>query len=88
MEAKIGRLLLKSEVVLHVDGVRTNNEPANLHLFRVNSEHLKAELTGSTPEWTEDGKARIAEGIRLAAAIHRKSKSDDDLRILSKFHRT
>lgn len=61
MEAKLGRYLERSEVVHHRDGDPTNNHPDNLEVFRTNAEHLKHELTGRCPQWTEDGKRRIRE---------------------------
>src|ERR1035438_2257527 len=82
MEKKLGRYLTRAEVVHHVDGNRQNNSEENLMVFQMNRDHLKHELTGRVPKWTPDGKARIAAGVRRAAAIHRKLKSDDDLRIL------
>lgn len=63
MEQHIGRRLLPAEVVHHKDGDRQNNAIENLRLFRRNAEHLKHELTGRVPKWTEDGKRRIAEGV-------------------------
>lgn len=68
MEKMIGRHLLPSEVVHHRDGNKQNNEPSNLELFARNSDHLKAELTGRVPRWTEDGKRRIREGVERSRA--------------------
>ncbi len=39
MERKIGRKLLKGEVVHHIDHQPWNNHPDNLHLFNSKSEH-------------------------------------------------
>lgn len=64
MERMIGRRLLRGEVVHHKDGNKLNNAPENLQLFAKNSDHLKAELTGRVPKWTEDGKRRIREAHR------------------------
>lgn len=83
MEAKLGRYLDRSEVVHHIDGDSQNNHPDNLQHFRTNADHLSHELKGRIPRWTEGGIARIEAGVRKAAAIHRRIKSDDDLRILS-----
>ena len=55
MEEKLGRFLLKSEVVHHIDGNSQNNDPSNLIVFQTNAEHLKAELTGKCPNWTPEG---------------------------------
>jgi hypothetical protein len=88
MERLIGRYLRRTEVVHHIDGNPLNNAPNNLELFESNASHLKNELTGKTPKWTESGKRKIEEGIRKAAATHRKIKSDDDLLLLSSDHPT
>lgn len=74
MHQKIGRALLKTEVVHHVDGDVANNDPANLEVFASNGDHLRETRAGKCPNWTEDGKRRIAEGVRRAAALNRKSQ--------------
>ena len=66
MENKLGRYLDRSEVVHHIDGNATNNSESNLMLFGSNAEHLKHELTGKTPEWTEAGKILIQEALEKA----------------------
>lgn len=45
MESMMGRLLLPSEVVDHIDGDPSNNSPSNLRLFASNAEHLRATLS-------------------------------------------
>lgn len=70
-ERALGRHLSPEEVVDHIDGVRANNDPSNLRVFPRNSEHLAATLKGRVPQWTEDGKRRIREGIRLSAIRRR-----------------
>lgn len=67
MEAKLGRPLLATEVVHHIDGNKQNNHPDNLMLFDKNSQHLRYELSGRRPRWTEGGKQQIAEGVRRGA---------------------
>ena len=64
MEEKLGRHLLPSEVVHHIDGNHANNRLSNLVLFGKNSDHLRHELTGRIPQWSEDGKRRIKEGSK------------------------
>lgn len=72
MEQKLGRPLLPTEVVHHIDNDPANNDPANLQLFRSNGEHLAETLAGKCPQWTESGKARISAGIAAAAEINRR----------------
>lgn len=64
MERVLGRYLTESEVVHHKDGDKANNHPSNLELFSKNSDHLRHELTGRIPAWTEEGKRRILEAVR------------------------
>lgn len=64
MEAKLGRYLLPTEAVDHIDGDTGNNDPDNLRVFDSNAEHLKATLTGRVPQWTPEGRERILEGVR------------------------
>lgn len=45
MEAKLGRFLDPVEVVDHIDGNPSNNDPENLRLFATNAEHLRATLS-------------------------------------------
>lgn len=68
MEKKLGRLLLRSEVVHHIDGDTANNSPENLMVFGENKSHLKHELTGRVPNWTHGGK----QSLLVAAEKKRK----------------
>jgi hypothetical protein len=54
-ETTLGRLLLPSERVDHVDGLTLHNHPDNLRVFASNAEHLRATLTGKVPQWSEAG---------------------------------
>lgn len=86
IEQTLGRFLRRTEVVHHRDGDPQNNAPQNLEAFSTNADHLRHELQGRVPNWTPDGQERIRQGVRKAAAIHRKTKTDDDLRLLSTAH--
>ena len=59
MHDKLGRALVAGEVVDHIDGDVTNNDPSNLRVFASNAEHLAATLKGRVPNWTPEGKARM-----------------------------
>ncbi len=74
MANEIGRPLLPDEAVHHIDGNPENNDLSNLQLFETNSAHLKHELAGRVPNWTEEGLERIQDGV-LKAANQRRSKS-------------
>jgi hypothetical protein len=43
MEQKLGRYLLPTEDVDHLNGVKTDNRPENLQLMSSRSEHVKLE---------------------------------------------
>ena len=60
MEQKLGRYLLPTEVVDHIDGDTRNNAPENLRVFQSNADHLAETLKGRRPEWSEDGLKRLA----------------------------
>lgn len=84
MEKILGRFLLASEVVHHKDGNKANNDPGNLQVFSENAEHLRHELTGRTPKYSQDGLRRMRENAqrvnrRRASASRQASKSDAGL---------
>ncbi len=66
LESILGRYLRPGEVVDHIDGDTSNNEPSNLRLFASNAEHLRATLTGKRPNWSPEGRERTLEGRRRA----------------------
>lgn len=76
MEQVLQRYLSPSEVVHHIDRNRTNNAPENLMVFANNGAHLRHELAGHTPQWSEAGLARIRIGVEKAATIRRRSRRD------------
>lgn len=63
MAQKLGRPLLRTEVVDHINSVTSDNRPENLRLFASNGEHLSVTLTGQ--------KSRASRG--LPPATHQKS---------------
>ena len=70
MEKVMGRPLRPTEVVHHIDDDPSNNSPSNLRLYESNSKHLAKTLKGKCPQWSEEGKARIAEAARKDRVAH------------------
>ncbi len=64
MAEEIGRPLTDEEVVHHINGIRDDNRLENLQLFESNAEHLAETLAGQIPNWSEEGKKRMAEGVQ------------------------
>lgn len=93
MEQKLGRRLLPSEVVHHLDGVKSNNAPENLGLFDSNAEHLAETLRGKCPGWSEEGFQRMRRNgvalaekqaaIRQALAAYARQHSESPSRFLA-----
>ncbi|MCH8863731.1 MAG: HNH endonuclease [Proteobacteria bacterium] len=79
MEKMLGRFLDPKEVVHHLNRDRLDNRPENLAVFQNNGEHLRHELVGKRPKWSEAGLRRILEGLErgrkktLEAAAIRKA---------------
>lgn len=85
MESKIGRFLLPSEIVDHIDGLRLHNDPDNLRLFSSNAEHLTSTLTGARKNWSAQGlsalkiKASQPSGLLPVNMTQRAIRSGDYL---------
>lgn len=58
-EKKIGRYLLSTEVVDHIDGLHLHNAPDNLRVFDSNADHLRATISGQMPNWSPEGFAKM-----------------------------
>ena len=81
MEKSLGRHLLPSEAVHHIDGDHQNNHPDNLLVFDSNGEHLRHELMGKTPNYSPEGLQRMRENAqrvnRLRGSANRKESKTD-----------
>ena len=63
VEADLGRYLLPTEVIHHLDGDKQNNSIENLQVFQSNGEHLAVDLAGRCPKWSQAGKERIHKAL-------------------------
>lgn len=87
MEKKIGRYLLPTEVVDHIDGLTLHNHPDNLRLFENNGEHLSSTISGRKRYWSEEGRRNIGARTDLGRVLQRvdtynQRKEQGDVRYL------
>jgi len=64
MAEHLGRLLEPFEVIHHKNGDPQDNRLENLELYTSNAQHLRDELTGRCPRWSEEGKRKLLEATR------------------------
>jgi len=55
MAHSMGRMLNSEEVVHHLNGDKLDNRIDNLQLFSCNAKHLRFELSGKIPNWSDEG---------------------------------
>lgn len=87
MEHKLGRRLLKTEVVDHIDGLVLHNHPDNLRLFDSNASHLSVTLLGNVPNWSFQGlcalrAARGRSSNLVPVDMYHQRKARGDVRLL------
>ena len=78
VEQKLGRYLLPTEVVDHIDGLTLHNSPENLRLYRTNGDHLSATTSGISRRWSKSGHENI--GARTDRGREIQPYSTYDLR--------
>lgn len=87
LEKKLGRYLLPSEIVDHIDGLHLHNDPANLRVFSCNADHLRATISGQVPKWSHEGLLRMC-STRLSRSknpqvqTYRNMKKCGDARLI------
>jgi len=76
VESQIGRFLKPTEVVHHVNADPLDNRPENLEIFDSNADHLRAELRGRVPNWTDDGRRKCQEALERGRRTLAKMLAD------------
>jgi hypothetical protein len=61
VERSLGRYLLPTETVDHIDGLTLHNDPSNLRVFCGNGEHLRHTITGIPKSISHSGLRNIRE---------------------------
>lgn len=87
MERKMGRYLLPTEVVDHIDGLTLHNDPDNLRLFLSNGQHLQTTISGLPKNISASGKKNIAsryhrDGVLTPVDIYSLRRKRGDIRLL------
>ena len=77
MEESLGRFLLPTEVVHHINGKKDDNRLENLQLFESNAAHLAVDLKGRCPKWSEEGMERIRKGLRRRWHLWREANQKE-----------
>lgn len=80
MEKVLRRYLSPTEVVHHKDANKLNNVPSNLEVFPTNGDHLRKELKGRVPKWTQEGLRRMRLG-NLRKVRRARSANQRELKI-------
>lgn len=86
VEDRIGRYLLPSETVDHIDGLRLHNNPSNLRVFDSNALHLQATISGQVPKWSKEGLEKLKAAPLLRSNLpqvdnYGKMKKSGDARL-------
>lgn len=87
VERQLGRYLLPTEVVDHIDGLHLHNDPGNLRVFDSNADHLRETISGQRPNWSAEGFAKMQIPSSLRPAFpqvdsYRQRRARGDVRLL------
>lgn len=85
-ERTLGRYLLPTEVVDHIDGLTLHNAPENLRLFASNGEHLAYTRAGLPPQHSLAGHANVGARTDRGEVIvpvdtYRQRRASGDVRL-------